>query len=42
VVGRSGLRLQVVADPAQLGGTPSGELPHPDAADRGTRDGAAR
>jgi membrane-bound serine protease (ClpP class) len=50
VVGRSGLRLQVVADPTHLGGGPSGELPHSDeaegaeagGADHGSRGGASR
>jgi membrane-bound serine protease (ClpP class) len=45
VVGRSGLRLQVVADPTHLGSSPSGELPHSgeaEGADRGSRGGASR
>jgi membrane-bound serine protease (ClpP class) len=44
VVGRSGLRLQVVADPTHLGGGPRGELPHSDeaeGADHGSRGGAS-
>jgi membrane-bound serine protease (ClpP class) len=34
VVGRSGLHLQVVADPTHLGVVPSGQLPHSGGADR--------
>jgi membrane-bound serine protease (ClpP class) len=45
VVGRSGLHLQVVADPTHLPGAPSGQLPHTggaDTADHGSRGGASR
>lgn len=45
VVGRAGLHLQVVADPAHLGGAPSGQLPPSggaEAADHGSRGGASR
>jgi membrane-bound serine protease (ClpP class) len=45
VVGRSGLHLQVVADPTHLGAVPSGQLPHSggaEGADHGSRGGASR
>jgi membrane-bound serine protease (ClpP class) len=45
VVGRSGLHLQVVADPTHLGVVPSGQLPHSggaEGADHGSRGGASR